>query len=122
MLYLFSLDPKQLSLKYRYFYQNFRNKQSDYFSPKGFSTNSLCLNWKHHLTKEEIFFGADDFYYDLGYEVSCDSTGIVGNKFSGELNWDISKRLNFNIRASVTNSSAGVYRDKNIMANIKYYF
>lgn len=122
MLYFFSLDPKRFSLKYRYSYQNFHRKQSDYFTPKGFSTNSLCLNWRHYLNKEEIFFGSDDLYYDLSYEISCDSTNIVGNKFSGELNWDVSKRLSLNVRGSVTNSSANVYNDKNITAGIRYYF
>lgn len=74
------------------------------------------------MNKEEIFFGANDLYYDLGYEASCDSRGIVGHKFSAELNWDVNKRLNLNVRGSYTNSSAKVYRDKNIVAGIKYYF
>ncbi|MBL7130852.1 MAG: tetratricopeptide repeat protein [Candidatus Omnitrophica bacterium] len=122
LLYYFSLDPKRFAVKYRYFYKNFDKKVSDYFSPKGFSTNSLALNWRHFLNKEEIFFGADDLYYDLGYDISVDSGDIVSHKFSGEFNWDISKRLNLNIRASVVNLSASVYRDKSITAQMKYYF
>ncbi len=122
LLYRLSLEPKSLTLKYRYFYQNFLHKQSEYFSPKGFSTNSLKINWRHFLNKDEIFFGANDLYYDLAYEASVDSTGIVCHKFSTELNWDINKRLNLNIKGSDTQSSANVYRDKNIMASLNYYF
>jgi len=122
ILYSFSIDPKRLSLKYRYFYQDFRRKLSDYFSPKGFCVNSLYLNWRHSLNKGGVFFGADELYYDLGYETSCDSHNIVSHKFSAELNWDVNKRLNLNIHASTTDSSCGVYRDKNIIASVKYYF
>ncbi|MFA5411276.1 MAG: tetratricopeptide repeat protein [Candidatus Omnitrophota bacterium] len=121
-LYYFSFEPRRLFLKYRYFYRNFRKKVSDYFSPKGFSTNSLALSWRHSLRREELFFGQDELYYDLGYEVTVDSKNIVGHKFSAELNWDINKRINFNIKSSLANSSASVYRDRSVVASLKYYF
>ncbi|UCD15413.1 MAG: tetratricopeptide repeat protein [Candidatus Omnitrophota bacterium] len=122
VLYCFSLEPRKFSIKYRYFYRNFRYKRDDYFTPKGFSTNSLSVDWKHYLNKEEIFFGADDLYYGLGYEASVDSKDIVGHKFKAEFNWDINKRLNFNLKGSIVNSSANVYKDKNVVVSIKYYF
>lgn len=121
-LYYFSLEPKSFTVKYRYFYQNFRDKRADYWTPKGLSTGSLSFDWRHYLNKEEIFFGCDDLYYNLGYEVSLDSKDIVSHKFKAELNWDINKRLNFNLKGSVTNSSAGVYNDKNAVVSLKYYF
>jgi len=122
LLYYFSFEPKRFSVKYRYFYREFDDKVNKYFSPKDFSTHALTLNWRHFLNKEEIFFGARDLYYDASYDVSVDSEDIVSHKFSGELNWDINKRLNFNIRGSLVNSSADVYEDKNIVTSIKYYF
>jgi len=122
LLYYFSFEPKRFSVKYRYFYREFDDKVNKYFSPKDFSTHALTLNWRHFLNKEEIFFGARDLYYDASYDVSVDSEDIVSHKFSGELNWDINKRLNFNIRGSLVNSSADVYEDKNIVTAIKYYF
>jgi hypothetical protein len=122
MLYLITLDPRRLSLRYKYFYRNFDEKKTEYFSPKGFSVNSLKVNWRHFLNKEEIFFGANDLYYDLSYEITVDSKNVIGNKFSAEFNWDISKRLNFNIKGSVEKSSSGVYKDKNIIASVRYYF
>ncbi|MFA5157245.1 MAG: tetratricopeptide repeat protein [Candidatus Omnitrophota bacterium] len=122
ILYFISLDPKRLALKYRYFYKNFLDKSDKYFSPKGFSTNSLKIDWRHYLNKEEIFFGAQDLYYGLAYECSVDSTGIVSNKFSAEFNWDISQRLNLQIAGSNTESSVNVYRDRYIAASLNYYF
>lgn len=122
VLYYFSFEPKRLTLKYRYFYKTFKNTVTDYFSPKNFSTNSLALDWRHYLNKEEVFFGANNLYYDLGYEASVDSTDIVGHKFSGELGWDINKRLNISIKGSVVNSSCNVYNDSNVIASLKYYF
>jgi len=122
LLYLISLDPKRLSLKYRYFYQNYRKKLTDYFSPKGFSTNAANLSWRHFLNKEEIFFGANDLYYELGYQASVDSKNIVCHNFNAAFYWDISKRLNLNLTFSQTESSASVYKDKSLVMRLKYYF
>ena len=122
VLYYFFLEPKRLFLKYRYFYQEFNDKVGEYFSPKGFSTSIFTVNWRHFLNKEEIFFGANDIYYDLRYDLSLDSTDIVGHKFSWEINWDVNKRLNLNVRGSVMGSSAGVYEESEVLAALKYYF
>lgn len=121
-LYYLSLEPKKFSVRYRYFYRDFDDKAKEYFSPKAFSTHTLRLNWRHFLNKEEIFFGADDLYYDITYDMSVDSEDIVTHKFSAELNWDINKRLNLNIKGSAAKASAGVYKDKDIAASLKYYF
>lgn len=122
ILYYFSLEPRRFSIKYRYTYQEFDRKVGEYFSPQDFLTHSLQLNWRHFLNKEEIFFGADDFYYDFAYNVSVDSADIVVHKFSTGLNWDINKKLNLNIKTSFTESSTNVYKDKNITASINYHF
>ncbi len=122
ILYYFSIDPLRLTAKYRYFYREFKNKVFDYFSPKGFTTNSVEFNWRHYLNKEEIFYGADDIYYDLGYLLSLDSLETAANKFTGEINWDINKRLNLNMKGSFSNSSNSVYRDSDLIASLKYYF
>ncbi|MFA5271746.1 MAG: tetratricopeptide repeat protein [Candidatus Omnitrophota bacterium] len=122
VLYYFSFEPKRFTIKYRYFYKNYKNTVTEYFSPHGFSTNSLGLEWRHYLNKEEIFFGANDLYYDIGYEASVDSTDIVGHRFSGEIGWDINKRLNLSVKATVVNSSCDVYKDTNVVAALKYYF
>jgi tetratricopeptide (TPR) repeat protein len=122
VLYYFSLDPMRLTLKYRYFYREFSDKVGQYFSPKGFSANAITINWRHFLNREEIFFGANDIYYDLKYEVVIDSTYIVGNKFSWELNYDIKKNINLNVGGSMMSSSAGVYEESEVRAGLKYYF
>ncbi len=122
ILYLLSLEPKRFSIKFRYFYREFNRKVTEYFSPKGFSSSTITFNWKHFLNKEEIFFGADNIYYDLKYDITIDSEYIVGHKFSGEINWDISKKLNFNIKGSVMGSSAEVYKEKALKIGFKYYF
>jgi len=122
VLYYLSFEPKRFTVKYRYFYKTFEKTVTDYFSPKNFSTNSLALNWRHYLNRKDIYFGARNLYYDAGYEASVDSTDIVGHKFSGEVGWDINKKLNINIKGSVVNSSCEVYKEENIMASLKYYF
>jgi len=122
ILYYISLEPKSLTFKYRYFYKQFNDKVSEYFSPKGFSTSRFTINWRHFLNKEEIFFGANDIYYDLKYDISIDSTDIAGHKFSWILNYDITKRLNLNVSGAVMGSSAGVYKETEVKAGLRYYF
>jgi len=117
-----SRDPVRFLVKYRYFYRQFKSKVQDYFSPKGFSTSTFTLNWRHYLNKEEIFYGANDFYYDLEYDVIVDSTYIVGNKLTWEFNWDFNKRLNFNVKGVVMGSSANVYNEKNVEIGVRYCF
>lgn len=122
ILYNISLQPRNLSVRYRYEYRQFRKEADEYFSPTKFSTNTFTLNWRHFLNKEEIFFGADDIYYDLRYDVSLDSEDIVGHKISWEANWDVTKRFNLNVRGSYAGSSAGVYEETDIVAGMRYYF
>jgi len=119
---LLSRDPLRFLVKYRYFYRQFKSKVQDYFSPRGFSTSTFTLNWRHYLNKEEIFYGANDLYYDLEYDVIVDSTYIVGNKLTWKFNWDLNKRLNFNVKGVVMGSSANVYNEKNIEIGVRYYF
>lgn len=122
VLYYLSFDPERLTVEYRYFYREFADKVPEYFSPKGFSTHRLSFNWRHFLNKEEIFFGANDIYYDLRYDISVDSTEIVGHKLSWKFYYDITKRLNFNVSGSVMGSSNAVYEESEFRAGIKYYF
>ncbi|MCQ9206722.1 MAG: tetratricopeptide repeat protein [Omnitrophica bacterium] len=122
LLYYISLEPKRFMVKYRVFFRDFSKTVNEYFSPRDFWTNTLTFNWRHFLNKEEIFFGADDVYYDLTYNLSVDSEDIVSHGFIGEFNWDINKRLNFNIQGAVTNTSVDVYGDKRVSASLKYYF
>lgn len=122
ILYFFSLDPLRLSVQYRYFYRAFWYTSPNYWSPKEFMTNELFFNWRHYLNKEEIFFGADDLYYDLGYNVSVDSETIAGHTFSGRLHWDINKRFSLDIKGYFTKSSNKVYKDEGLTGTVKYYF
>lgn len=122
ILYYLSLEPKRFFLKYRYFFRDFNDKANEYFSPKDFSTHTATFSWRHFLNKEEVFFGADDIYYDLTYDISVDSEDIVTHKFSAGFNWDISKSLNFNIKGSIVDSSVNIYKEKSTTVSVKYYF
>jgi len=120
--YFISLDPKRLAVTYRYLYRNFDETVNEYWSPKGYNNNLWSVNWRHFLNKEEIFFGANDLYYDVRYDVSLDSQGVVSHRFEAGFYWDITKRLNVNVKAATTNTSANVYTDKGVTAEVKYYF
>ncbi|MFO8053322.1 MAG: tetratricopeptide repeat protein [Candidatus Omnitrophota bacterium] len=120
--YFFSKEPKQFYLTYRFFFKEFREESSDYWTPRGFSTNKLILSWRHYLNNDELFFGADQLYYQLKYEVSLDSTDILIHKFISEFNWDINKRLNIHVGGSFADTTSNVYQEKRITAGLRYYF
>lgn len=122
VLYYLSVDPKRFLVRYRYLYTDFDEEVQEYFSPRSFSTHTVTLSWRHFLNKEEIFWGADDLYYDITYDISADSEDIVTHKFSGEIYWDISKRLGLSIKGTIADSSDDVYEEKSVVASVKYYF
>lgn len=120
--YFFSKEPRQFYLQYRYFFKEFRKESLNYWTPRGFSTNKLTLAWRHYLNSDELFFGVDQLYYQLKYEVSLDSEDNIIHKFSSQLNWDINKKLNFYLNGSFADTTAEVYKEKRITAGLKYYF
>jgi tetratricopeptide (TPR) repeat protein len=122
MLYYLSLEPRRFSVKYKADNKDFNKKSEEYFSPEDFWLHTFTLNWRHFLNKEEVFWGADDLYYDLACDISLDSGDIPGYAFSAELNWDINKRLNFNMRGAIADTSSSVYKEKSIISSIKYWF
>ena len=51
--------------------------------------------------------------------------GPAGNQLfdeTWELNWDLHKKLNFNVKGSFLYSSANVYRENDFTIGLKYYF
>ncbi|HNX91582.1 MAG TPA: hypothetical protein PKG81_07005, partial [Candidatus Omnitrophota bacterium] len=122
VLYYFSFDPLRFTAKYRYSYDEYNKKVIEYFSPKGFTTNTFSFNWRHYLNKNGMFFGANDIYYEAGYDVSVDSTYIASHRFSGGLYWDITKSFAVALNGFITNSSVDVYKERRIIASLKYYF
>ena len=121
-LYFLSLEPRALYVKYRYAFRNFRKIENDYFSPQEYSLHTISVRWKHFLNKEEIFFGADDLYYETGYDVSFDSQGITSHQVMGGLAWDITKRLQIKGEGQYTIASTKIYEDAGAKGTVKYFF
>lgn len=121
-LYYFSLEPKAFFVKYRYAFRNFHKRADDYFSPQEYSLHTLSLRWKQFLNKEEIFFGANDVYYESGYDVAFDSTGITSHQIVGGFGWDVTKRLQIKGEGQYTHGTSKVYEDVGARATVKYFF
>lgn len=122
VLCFLSLEPRALYVKYRYEFRNFRKIKTDYFSPQEYSLHTITVRWKHFLNKEEVFFGANDIYYEAGYDVSFDSQGITGHQIMGGLVWDITKRLQIKGGGQYTISSTKIYEDAGAKGSVKYFF
>jgi tetratricopeptide (TPR) repeat protein len=122
ILWYLLFEPTRFTVDYRYFYTDFDKTVGEYFSPRALSTHKIGIDWRHFLNKEELFFGADNLFYDLEYDLAVDSGGIASHRFGAGLGRDINKRLNLNIKGAVTDSSGDVYEDKIIVAGLRYYF
>lgn len=121
-LYYLSFEPRLFYIQYRYSYKEFKSQDKDYWTPKGLSVNRLTINWRHFLNKEEVFFGADNIYYDIRYDLTIDSERVLSNKITFEFNWDINEKFNWGIRASTVNSSSKVYKEKEFQMFLFYRF
>lgn len=122
VLYFFMFEPRMLFLRYRYGYKEYSDKGKEYWTPKGLTTNSIRLSWRHFFNKEELYPGGDDLFYELAYEISLDSEDIVEHRFMGGLNWDINQRLNIEVTGSMAASSGGVYKERQIRGGLRYFF
>lgn len=120
--YLFSFEPKKLSLTHRSVFTDYHDTVRDYFSPKSFWTYSLALEWKHYLNKEEIFFGAKDLYYALRYEVSVDSEDVIGHHFSADIHWDIRPDWSWHVKGILSETWSKVYFDRSLETYLRHYF
>jgi tetratricopeptide (TPR) repeat protein len=121
-LFYLSLEPRALYVKYRYEFRNFLKEEADYFSPQEYSLHTISVRWKHFLNKEEIFFGANDLYYEAGYDLSFDSQGITSHQVMGGLTWDISKRLQIKGEGQYTIASTKIYEDAGGKGTVRYFF
>lgn len=121
-LFYFTLEPKAFFVKYRYAFRDFRKSEEAYFSPQNFSLHTVAVRWKHFLNKEEIFFGAKDLAYEVGYDFSIDSTYVISHQVSGDLVWDISQRFQIRGGGQYTHATSQIYEDVGAKASLKYYF
>ncbi len=88
-----SYDPKRLTLKYRW--QDLRYDESNpaYFSPGNFISKRVSVEWQQSLNKRNAYWGADQFWYLLRYELIMDPGDVRGHMGTVGINWDINKRL-----------------------------
>lgn len=120
--WLLSFEPQHLSMRYRYSYKHYRKEDRPYWTPRRFSTNRFTVLWRHYLNEEELFYGADELYYELRYDIELDSDRVVGHTVWAGISWDVDKRLNLELGGSATASSGGVYEENRFTGGVNYYF
>lgn len=121
-LFYLTLEPRAFYVKYRYAFRDFQRRDDFYFAPHNFSLHTISARWRHFLNKEEVFFGANDLYYEAGYDFSMDSTGIISHQVLGSLCWDITKRLQIKGEGQYTHATTKIYEDVAAKGSAKYYF
>jgi len=99
-------EPTKLDIGYRYVNENFKNVSPIYFSPDSFHQQQVYLDWRHYLNQEELFWGTQDTYYDLGIGYAWDSGHENATTGWAGLHHDFSKRLSAGCRLMMTRGTA----------------
>ena len=93
-----------------------KNKSSFHF-------NKVGLEWRHFLNTEELFWGANDTYYTLRYDVSFEVRGERGHKLYADFHRDWTDRLSTDVEWSrIIYEHSGTYNEDRFLASFKYYF
>ena len=122
--YLF-YEPKSLKATYRYEHYGFDRQDATYFTPSSFHCHILGLQWKHFLNEKELFWGANDTFYSLGYETRFDYSSEleVGHKIKVGFGHDWNNRCTSRIEWSRTiYETSSIYSENSLMFYTSFYF
>jgi tetratricopeptide (TPR) repeat protein len=121
--YYLSFEPRSLKISYRYEGYQFAREDVDYFSPGSFHYNKVALEWRHFLNKEELFWGANDTYYTLRYEMNFDVKRENGHKLSIDFHHDWSNNCSSRLEWSKTiYEHSDTYSENRLMFYTSIYF
>lgn len=121
--YYLATEPKSLKILYRYEEYGFKHEDGDYFSPGSFHHNNVGLEWKQFIGEEETFWGSNDTYYTLRYEVVFDVHKQTGHKLYADFHHDWNNRCSSGIEFSKTIYEHGdVYSEDMLMFYTTIYF
>jgi len=123
--YYLLYEPRSLRAIYRYEHYGFDRQDVTYFTPSSFHSHILGLQWKHFLNKEELFWGANDTFYTLGYETRFDynSEHEVGHKIKVGFGHDWNNRCTSRIEWSKTvYETSSVYGENSLIFYTAFYF
>ncbi len=121
--YALTMEPKRLSVSYRYETYGFDDATDLYFSPDSFHTQIVALEFRHYLNKEELFWGSKDTYYELKYAVNFDSGIHEGHRLSIAFYKDWTDFFTTSVGWSCTlYDDPRIYRESNldVRANIAF--
>ena len=121
--YYLLLEPKSLKISYRYEQYGFDKEKSEYFSPNSFHYNNVNLEWRQFLNQEELYWGANDTYYTLRYEVIFDVRQQVGHKVYVDFHHDWNNNWSSHFEFSKTvYEHSDIYSEEKLMFYTSIYF
>jgi tetratricopeptide (TPR) repeat protein len=101
--------PRSFSLGYYGQYYEFAEQKDDYFSPGNFWTQEVRAEWRHYLSKDELFWGSKRTYYFLDAKYSWDKSHEPGLGFAGGLRHDFGE--NSRVELELATHKSDVYRE-----------
>ncbi|MBW8001882.1 MAG: tetratricopeptide repeat protein [Planctomycetes bacterium] len=121
--YYLYYEPTSLKITYRYEEYHFNAQRTNYFTPKSFHYNTVALEFRNFLNKEELFFGANDTFYTIRYAVNFDVQNEIGHEIYIDFHHDYSDTLAMHIQVEKKIYEHGdTYRKDRVMFYLKMLF
>jgi tetratricopeptide (TPR) repeat protein len=121
--YSLEFDSDDIKVSYRYETYGFARNEPDYFSPGGFHSNRVRGEWRHYLNQEELFWGSDQTYFTVRYDLILDVGRQIGHKLGAGLHHDWNDRFNTRVEWSKTiYEHEDIYGEDRFMVSMTLHF
>lgn len=121
--YYLSFEPDSLKLSYRHEIYHFSILDPDYFSPASFHSNRLRTEWRHYFNADELFWGTNDTYSTVQYEVIFDDGNQIGHQIRCGFHHDFNDRCSSYLEWSkMIYEHADIYSEDMLMFYTSIYF
>ena len=121
--YYLSFEPDSIKISYRYEIYHFNRNDLYYFSPESFHSNKLQSEWRHYFNSEELYWGSNDTYTTVQYDLIFDDGQHVGHQLKIKLNHDWNDTSNIGIEWSKTiYEHREIYSQDLLMLVLSMYF
>ena len=111
----------QLDVRYRLENFGYSELRQDYWTPDTYTVNSLGMSFRHYFN-EELYMGANNTWYELGYRANFEPNNNVSHQVHAGLYHDWNKRFSTAVSGHYTWATALFYEDRFVSADVRWFF
>lgn len=113
-------EPYRLTLTWRSTWYGYTATREAYFTPSYFYEHWIFADWRHYLSREELFWGSRRTYYEVGYGTGFDKNREWGHVIRGGAYSDVRPWLS--VGAQVHFRLGKVYREQRVEGTVRLLF